>query len=256
MNLINLLKNLLNLQKKVDLKTLPSLGLFYKNGFEIYIKKADMEDIIEYEHNYIKDDLGLVIHKLKKIVQRNTILPPDYEFEDIKSIDVVFLFLEIVKFTKGKPISFIYIDEEYGNQEMIEFSPNYFNYFQVEENLLSFYNKENNEFVIDDFRFCLPSIGLENCLTNYLISKSNEPNAIRYNKLNYDFLFFLGDRRKISFPEIDNLIQIFNYDIDKDEKEKIKNIVNLFQPIQKYSLKKGSKVIEINSQIDLEKIWK
>ena len=256
MNLINLLKNLLNLQKKVELKTLPSLGLFYKNDFEIYIKKANMEDIIEYEHNYIKDDLGLVIYKLKKIVQKNTILPEGYEFDDIKSIDIVFLFLEIVKFTKGKAISFIYVDEEYGNEEIIEFGSNHFNYFQVDDDIIKYYDKKNKEFLIDDYRFCLPSLGLENCLTNYLISKSNVPDAIKYNKLNYDFLFFLGDRKKISFSEIDNLIQIFNFDIEKDEKEKIKNIVNLFQPIQKYSLKKGSRVIEINSQIDLEKIWR
>ena len=30
----------------------------------------------------------------------------------------------------------------------------------------------------------------------------------------------------------------------------------MFQPIQRYSLKRGNKVIEINSKIDLEKIWK
>lgn len=256
MNLINLLKNLLNLQKKIDLKSLPSLGLFYKKDFEILIKKADIEDIIEYEHNYIKDDLGLIIHKLKKVVQKNTILSSDYDFDDIKSIDIVFLFLEIVKFTKEKPISFIYIDEEYGTEEVIEFNSNHFNYFQVDEKIIKYYNKESQEFIIEDYRFCLPSIGLENCLTNFLISKSNEPNAIRYNKLNYDFIFFLGDKRKISFSEIDNLIQIFNYDLDEKEKSKVKKIVNLFQPIQKYSLRKGSKVIEINSQIDLEKIWR
>ena len=70
MNLVNLLKGLLNLQKKIDIKILPSQGLFYKDDFEITIKKADVEDIIEYEYNYIKDDLGSVIFKLKKVVEK------------------------------------------------------------------------------------------------------------------------------------------------------------------------------------------
>ena len=94
MNLVNLLKGLLNLQKKVDIKSLPSQGLFYNNDFEIIIKKANVGDIIEYEHDYIKDDLGLVITKLKKIVEKNTTFSSGYNFNNIKSIDVVFIFLE------------------------------------------------------------------------------------------------------------------------------------------------------------------
>ena len=98
MNLVNLLKGLLNLQKKVDIKSLPSQGLFYNDDFEIVIKKADVGDIIEYEHDYIKDDLGLVITKLKKVVEKNAIFSTGYSFNNLKSIDIVFLFLEIVKF--------------------------------------------------------------------------------------------------------------------------------------------------------------
>lgn len=256
MNLVNLLKNLLNFQKKIDLSVLPSLGLFYKSDFEITIKKADLEDIIEYEHNYVKDDLGSVISKLKKIVIKNTLFSNNYDFEDIKSIDVVFIFLEIVKFTKGKPISFIYVDSEYGVEDVIEFGPSYFNYFQIDDDIMKFYNSVERQFNIDDYKFTLPSIGIENCLTNFLISKSNQPDAIRYNKFNYDFTYFLADKKKISFSEIDNLIHIFNFDMDDVEKGKVQKIVKMFQPIQKYALRKGSRVIEINSQIDLENIWK
>ena len=55
MNLGTILKSILNLQKKIDLTTLPSQGLFYKDDFEIFIKKADVGDIIEYEYDYQKD---------------------------------------------------------------------------------------------------------------------------------------------------------------------------------------------------------
>jgi nucleoside-diphosphate-sugar epimerase len=48
MNLSNLIKNLLNLQKKVDTKLLPSQGLFYKEDFEIQVK-----NILEMDHETI-----------------------------------------------------------------------------------------------------------------------------------------------------------------------------------------------------------
>jgi len=256
MNLINLLKGLLNLQKKVDIKSLPSQGLFYNNDFEIIIKKADVGDIIEYEHDYIKDDLGLVITKLKKIVEKNTTFSSGYNFNDIKSIDVVFIFLEIVRFTKGKAVNLTYFDDELGEEKIIEFSSNYFNYFRLSEEVMEHYNKDSKEFIIEDFKFSLPSIGVENCVTNYLIDKSDDYDVAKYNEFNYDFIFFLGNKRSINFNEIDNLIQIFNYDIEESDSKKVRKVIKMFQPIQRYSLKRGNKVIEINSKIDLEKIWK
>ncbi len=256
MNLTSLLKTILNLQKKLDISILPSQGLFYKDDFEIHIKKADIEDIIEYEHNYIKDDLGSVIFKLKKIVEKNCSFSSGYGFNDIKSIDVVFIFLEIVRFTKGKAVSLSYFNDEIGQEEMIEFSSNYFNYFEINESLMDHYNPETKQFDVDGYNFGLPSIGIENCLTNYLISKADDPHAVRFNNYNYDFTYFLGDKKVISFNEIDNLIQIFNFDMEESELKKVRKIVKTFQPIQRYALRRGDKVIEINSKIDLERIWK
>ena len=195
MNLVNLLKGLLNLQRKVDVKSLPSQGLFYNDDFEISIKKADIEDIIEYEHNYIKDDLGLVITKLKKVVEKNAIFSRGYSFNDLKSIDIVFLFLEVVRFTKGKAVSLTYFDDEKGQEINIEFSSSYFNYFRIDNDVMKNYNSETKEFLIEDFKFTLPSIGVENCLTNYLIGKSDESDVDKYSNYNYDFIYFLGNKR-------------------------------------------------------------
>ena len=256
MNLVNLLKGLLNLQKKIDIKTLPSQGLFYKDDFEITIKKADVEDIIEYEYNYIKDDLGTVIFKLKKIVEKNATFSSGYTFNDVKSIDIVFLFLEVVRFTKGKAVNLKFFNDEFGEEEDIEFSSNYFNYYKLDDDIMKNYNDDTKQFIIDDFMFSLPSIGAENCITNYLIEKSEEQDAAKYNDYSYNFIFFLGDKRLMSFSEIENLIQIFNFDMEESDMKKVRKIVRMFQPIQKYSLKRDGKVIDINSKIDLEKIWK
>lgn len=256
MSLINLIKGLLNLQRRLDKKTLPSQGLFYKDDFEIWIKKADVADIIEYEHNYIKDDVGVVINKIKMIVEKNIILSSGFSFNDIKSIDIVFLFLEIVKFTKGESIRINYFNDEMGKEDIIEFDSNHFNYFIIDDRIMKFYDKENKLFNIDGYKYTIPTIGVENCLTNFLISKSYDPDAIKYNGFSYDFTYFLGDKNVITFSEIDNLIQIFNYDMEDSERRKVRNIIKTFSPIQKYSLKRNGRVIDINSKIDLEKIWK
>ncbi len=253
-DLSNILRGILNLRKKIDLKTLPSQGLFYPDDFTINIKKVDLEDIIDYEYNYQKDNLGQIIHKIKKVVEKNISLSKIYVFDDIKSVDIIFLFLEIVKFTKNKPIEIKYVDE--GRDEVIEFNSIYFNYQRVEDSTMNYYDDKNKQFIIDGYKYSLPSIGVENSLTNFLISKSNDRESTLYNNYNYDFTYFLSGKNNITFTEIENLIQIFNFDLDKSEILKIKTIVDKFQPLQKYSLIRNGKVIDINSKIDLENIWK
>jgi hypothetical protein len=256
MSINNILKCLLNFQKKIDIKKLPSQGLFYKEDFELFIKKADIGDIIEYEFNYNKESFTLIINKIKKIVENNTIFSNGYSFIDIKSIDVIFIFFEIVKLTKGKPISLEYFNDEIGVNDIIPFESNYFNYFEISDKLLNKYDSIGKMFTIDGYKFSLPTIGVESSLTNYLVEKQYESDADKYNDYNYDFTFFISDKNKLTYKEIDNLIHIFNFDIDEQERKKIRNIVKEFTPLQKYSLVKNNRVIDINSKIDLEKIWK
>lgn len=241
---------------KIDTKILPSQGLFYKPNFEITIKKASNEDILDYEKNYIKDDVGTVIYLIKKIVEKNIKLSEGYVYEDIKSIDVIFIFLEIVKITKGKPINLMYFDKETDKEDKIEFGSRYFNYFNFTDKLLEKYSNEDRSFTINGYKYTLPSIGVENSLTNFLIIKSSEQDAFNYNSYTYDFTYFVGDKNTLKFKEIENLIQIFNFDMDKDEVKKIKEVIKTFLPLQRYSLKKDGRIVEMNSKINLEKIWK
>jgi len=256
MNIANIIKSLFNLERKIDIKSLPSQGLFYKDDFKITIKRANLNDIKEYEKDYINNDASLVIEKLKKIVKKNSKFSSNYNFDDIKSIDIIFIFLEIVKFTKGKSIKIKYFNENTNKEENIEFSSTYFNYFKIGDDLLSKYNNELKEFNIDGYRFTLPSVGVENCLYNYLMNKSGDEDSHIYAKYNYNFLYFLSGKRKITTSEIENLVQIFNFDMGVDEQNKIKNIIKIFKPLNEYSLKKEGKVISLNSKINLEKIWR
>lgn len=254
MQLSNILKSLLNLQKKINLKTLPSQGYFYKDGFEIFIKKADLEDIIEYEYQYMKDNLLMNIHKVKRVVEKNTTISDGYTFMDIKSIDVVFIFFEIVKFTMNKDISLKYFDDSTGEHGEINFGPESFNYFNLDQ-FLSIWDEESKEFVFDGYRYSLPTIGVENSITNFLLDKNMKGDA-EYGKYSYDFSYFLNHKPVLNYSEIENLLQIFNFDIDNSEIDKVRNIVNRMSGVQKYSLKKDSRVIDVSSKIDLETIWK
>jgi hypothetical protein len=102
----------------------------------------------------------------------------------------------------------------------------------------------------------MPSIGVENCLTQFLVSKSVDKNAEIWNDYTYDFLFFLCGVNNLNFSEIENLVTIFNSDIDDQEREKVKSIIENFMGIISYTLKVNNRVIDVKEKLDLEKIWK
>jgi len=256
MSLLSVIKSILNLTKNIDIKKLPSQGIFYKDDFEISIKKADMEDIIEYEYKYDPEDISIVINRLKKIVEKNTILSSRYTFNDIKSIDIVFLFLEIVKFTNNKNIELLFYNDTLGKEELIIFDVKTFNYFKLNKEIIKSYDDVNKEFIINGYKYSVPCIGVENSLTNFLISKSFNPNSSNYNDYSYDFLYFLGHKSNLTYDEIENLVQIFNYDMNRTDRIKIKKIVNMMSFVGKYSLIKDRQIIDVTAKIDLSTIWK
>ena len=257
MNLLkDIFKSLLNQNKEIDLTKLPSMGLFYKDDFRIWIKKADIEDIIEYEYDYQKEDVGSVIQRVKRIVRKNVIFSKGYKYNDIKSVDIVYLFLEIVKLTNNRSIEINFTNKVTGEKEFVTFDSHHFNYANINDKMMKSYDNQTKEFVIDGFRYSPPCIGVENSLTNFLISKSNDIDSEMYAEFNYDFLYFLGHKNSLSPNEIENLIQIYNYDISEDDSKKIRDIIISLSNIGKYSLKKDFQIIDITAKIDLEKIWK
>lgn len=254
MNLSNILLQVINKRKVINTRNLPTRGVFYKDDFEISIRKADMEDIIEYEYDFTLDSVSMVIEKLKRVVEKCAILSDGYTFDDIKSADIVFIFLEIAKFTNKRPIMIEYKDE-YGQRCEVEFGPENFNYMPLDNNIMKYYNETTKEFIIDGFRYSVPSIGAENSLTEFLLSMSDQNMVKKYESMNYDFVYFLGHKNKLSYSEIDNLLEVFTNDINKDEKIRIKDIISIFKHMSEYSLKKDESVIEITSKIDLKKIF-
>lgn len=253
--LFDILGSIIHGTTKIDVKTLPTQGFFYADDFEITIKKASVEDIIEYEFNFNSENVLEIIEVIKKFVHKNIKFSKNYLFDDLKSIDVIFIFLEIVRFTNKKPIKISYFDSITKKPTQIDFTSNIFNYFDFSE-FESNYIRKLRSFEIDGYRFSMPSIGVEDSVTRFLVKKAHGSNSNYYNDQNYDFLFFLGDKNQLTDDEIENLILIFNQDIDDIEKNRIKSIIIKFKNLIGYSLKVDNKIIDLKSNLDLENIWK
>jgi hypothetical protein len=255
MGLLELIRNIVTNYKKVDTTKLPSQGYFYPKDFQIRLKKASDEDIIDYEVNYNRENILEVIESVKNIVEKNTVFNSKYCFEDLKSVDILYLFLEIVKYTKSKKIFIEFYNETQAKKDRIEFSSENYNYFDLSK-FDTLYSSDTLDFLVNSYRFSMPSIGVENSLTQYLLQLVDEPDTDKYNDYSYDFLFFLGFKRILSTEEIENLITIFNFEMEDEEREKLKSTIEEFMEIILYTLKSGNNIIEVKSKLDLESIWK
>lgn len=255
MNLITLIKNLVEGYKQFSISSLPTKGYFYPKDFSMKIKKAKEEDIIEYEYKYDSDNVMEIVECVKRIVKKNTIFNDNYSFEDLKSVDIIFIFLEIVSYTTSKPIKIHFFNDQVRTSDFIEFNTKNFNYYNF-ESIKKFHNESERVFEINGYKFSMPSVGVENCLSQFLLSKSNQENAEEFTNYSYDFLFFLGWKNSLSFSEIENLITIFNFEIESSEKSKIKDVIDMFMAMIGYQLRHNDNLIDVKSNLDLEKIWK
>jgi hypothetical protein len=252
--LYEVIKGLLTETKPIILNQLPSQGVFYKSDFKIKIKKADVEDIIEYEFKFDKTNLLSSIDCIKNVIMKNAFFSKGYSYKDIKSIDIIYIFLEIVKFTLNKDINISYTNY-LGEEAIVSFGNETFKYYDFGQ-FVDIYDTDTNEFVVNGYRFSLPSIGVEASLTQFLFYKQSDKEFEKYNDYCYNFMYFIGHKSSLTFPEIENLIQIFNFDLDETEIELTNNIVDFFSGVVSYTLKNDDGFIDIKAKLDLETIWK
>jgi len=246
-NVADIIGSLVLKTKRIDIKDLPTQGFFYQEDFTLSIRRASFDDILLYNFNYIKDDISSILQETKRIIKNNIILGENYEYNDIKSNDLLYIFFEIVKFTMNRDILVPYKDI-FDNISYVPFESKYFNYFNY-DSLGCEYDRETREFTKDGYKFSLPSVGVENCVLDYIFSVDEDIDR------NYDFLFFLGNKKYLSNDEVDNLVTIFTDDLDDNEKGKIKQIIKLIYPAISYTLKWNNKIINLDLKIDFETLF-
>jgi hypothetical protein len=246
-NLIQVVNGVINSNyKEIDVKDLPTQGYFYQDDFKVLIKKASFEDALEYNFNFLKDkkgrpNLGVVLYEIYKIIKNNTNFG-NYKFEDLKSNDVLYLFFEIVKFTMNKEIYIPYYNDLINQEFYIKFNKENFNYFDY--NSLGYdYDKETKEFIASGYRLSMHSIGIQNCLVDYIYQKEISG---KKTMLNYDFLFFIGNKNYLSDGEMDNLVTIFNEDLDKKELDITRNLVDKIAMSIPCTVKLGNEIVGVD----------
>ncbi len=250
MGIQNIIASLLTERKTIDVRQLPSQGYFYPTDLTLSIRKAEFWDILEYESNIDRTNLLKSIECIKSVVEKCVILGSGYTYGHLKSVDIIFIFLEVVKFTNGKDIMVRFTDG-YGKDREVPFGPEYFNYFDFSP-FMSKYSPETREMLMEGYRFSFPSIGVENSLTRYISSRKD---ASEFKNIVFDFIFFLSGRHDLEDHEIENLIQIFNSDLDELERKKVSSIISKFSTITSYSLRVDGVKVEMKSNINLENIW-
>lgn len=250
MNIQDIITSLLTERLDMDVRKLPSQGLFYPEDLALRIRKAEFWDILEYEAGIDRTNILRSIECIKTVVERCAELSPGYTYGHLKSVDIIFIFLEIVKFTNGRDIMVKY-DDPSGARREVAFGPESFNYFDFSP-FMPHYSPETRDMLIDGYRFSFPSIGVENSLSRYI---SRSADAASFKGVAFDFIFFLSGRSALEDHEVENLIQIFNHDLDEAERSRVAAIVSRFSGITSYSLRVDGVKVEMKSNINLETIW-
>lgn len=248
MNISDLLNgvNIFKKYKKVDLKQLPSMNLFYKDDFTLSIKKADMEDMVEYDTYYDNENVLTMLSLIRKIVKNNTKFSNGYKFEDLIEYDLLYVFISIVKYTKGKDVTLPH------NGKDISFFDN-FKYTNINE-AMKYYDNTTKQFAIDGFRYSLPTVGVSIAIQEYMMDKYKSVPGFNMEGLSHNFIYFLNGKNTLSFSEIENLYVIFNQEMEKKDKDIISSIIQKMS--FQYKVLDGQHSIDIGENLKLQNIWK
>lgn len=244
-----------NTKKKLDKLKLPSQSLFYDDGFEVYVEKCKPEYIKEYKTNFDLSDIAPILKRMTRVIIDHTTYSEGYSYRDIISIDLVFIFLEIVNHTKGSPIILHHYDDVSDVIVPIEIGTHTFEYHKYSDGIMKRYNKVDKCFNLNGYMISLPSTGIEEDLTGFLSSISAIPGSEKFNGYDYNFLYVMGTETELSVKKMVDIINIFNIDITNEEKKNLKNAVNKVKSIQKYTIRHNGESIPLSSKLDLLNIF-
>jgi hypothetical protein len=247
-------KELFGYQITLDINKLPSLGLFYPKNFNITIRKPSIEEVVKFEHVYDKNDIVSSVKNIRKFVFQCTSIE-GYVPYDIISMDLLFIFLKLVKLYTKVPVIVHYYDSE-GVLQQIFLTEDNFNYAKIPDDLMVCYDSKERNFNFNGFRYSLPTIGVYTSLDEFVNDKVSKgmDTLEKYKNLEYNFIYCLSKRNSLTVSEIDNLIDVFNEDIEPDVKKTNEDIIAKFNTLFKYSLKNDKYVIGINN-LDLTNIF-
>ena len=166
---------------KIDVKTLPTQGLFYPDGLEISIRAARGEEIKHWstmndqdinQLSRVDDILNYMIEKCCNVKNPNY---PGNCWKDLKNVDRFYILLAIKEFTfiDGENELMVPISEDKQIpvvKEMIDF-------IKIPDEIMKFYNPDEKCFIFNvagnSMKVHVPSLGVNDWLKKYVAQKIN-----------------------------------------------------------------------------------
>lgn len=166
---------------KIDVKTLPTQGLYYPEGMEISIRAARGEEIKHWstmndqdinQLSRVDDILNYMIEKCCNVKNPNF---PGNCWKDLKNVDRFYILLAIKEFTfiDGENELMVPISEDKQIpvvKEMIDF-------INVPDEIMKFYNIDEKCFIFNiagnPMKIHVPSLGVNDWLKKYVAQKIN-----------------------------------------------------------------------------------
>jgi len=221
---------------------LPSRGLFYPIDLEICLERASIENKIKYNYSVNNTDIENLIPTVTEILEEYINFNEKwFKFDMIISIDILFLFIELIKHSDRKKVFF---DE----MEFDKDTFNYFNYNQFD----AIYDDNKRVYIFDEWEFKLPSIGIYKSLLNFqFLSKARGEEHL----LNEDvsLIYFLKNEFLLNYKQIVNLIECYK-DLEINERNLLSNKSNIFSSSSIYEITDGFRKVVIEPNMFLD-IW-
>lgn len=176
---------------KINIKDLPTQGLFYPEGTEIAIRAATTGEIRHWS-TLNEDDLSALDDMLNYVVERCcTIKFPGNSlssWKDIKEVDRFYILLAIRErtFVKGENVLQVKISET----KKIDVAKDMIDYITFDDRLMSYYDSEKRCISLKfktgkSLNVHLPSVGVTNWLKNYINRKQRQQESFDQDFLNF-----------------------------------------------------------------------
>jgi len=175
--------------KNVPLENLPSGGQFYEPGTQMAIRAASVAEIRHWstidENDLLSVDdmLNFIIDKCARIKVPGK--PGTYK--DLKEIDRFYLIFAIRDYTfkNGENRMYVTVTNEEGLEERVEVTKDVIDYFNADDRLMNYFNREERCFEInmkngEQFKMYLPSLGSMLFIKNYL--KQRQQSGTNFDK--------------------------------------------------------------------------
>ena len=193
-----------------DVRELPC-GQFYPQGTLFMVRPAQVREIQAYsmvdDNNFydIVEKMNDMLQSCVRIKYSDGRVGSFLEIKDQDRLFLVFLIRELT-FQQGNSLSVNKNCDVCSEEHQLELKRQYFNFHEIDEKLVKFYNKANGCYNFKtingkSFELTPPNIGLQKAFTDYIIKENNEKRSP-----NLSFLkiipFMLPGRTNITYDGI------------------------------------------------------